>query len=198
MTLSLQPDLITLAVASVCAVRPASAQTFQFLPEVDVYSRLTPSIRFNFQAKETRDAGDPTQAEIGPGFDFFLKPLVRLKEITVFDLDDSKSRPLQFYVGFRYVPSPDKPHVERLELTVTPRWPLFARILLSDRNRADLDWEKNQLTWRYRNRVQLERRLTVGPYRPAPYLSAEVFYQSQYENWTTTAKYLRHARPTKL
>jgi len=127
MTLSLQPDLITLAVASVCAVRPASAQTFQFLPEVDVYSRLTPSIRFNFQAKETRDAGDPTQAEIGPGFDFFLKPLVRLKEITVFDLDDSKSRPLQFYVGFRYVPSPDKPHVERLELTVTPRWPLFVR-----------------------------------------------------------------------
>jgi hypothetical protein len=93
------------------------------------------------------------------------------------------------------VPSPDKPHVERLELSVIPRWPLFARILLSDRNRADLDWEKNQLTWRYRNRVQLERRLTVGSYRPAPYVSAEVFYQSQYEKWTTTALYVGSLLP---
>lgn len=189
MALSLQPGLIGLAVIFVFAMRPASAQTFQFLPEVDAYSRLTPSIRFNFQAKETREAGDPTQAEIGPGFDFFLKPLIRLKDITAFDLDDSKARPLQFSVGFRYVPSPDKPHVERLELAITPRWPLFARILLSDRNRADLDWEKNQLTWRYRNRVQFERRLRVGSYHPAPYVSAELFYQSQYEKWTTTALY---------
>ena len=107
MALSLQLGLIGLAVTLVFAVRPTTAQTFQFLPEVDVYSRLAPSIRFNFHAKQTREAGDPTQAEIGSGFDFFLKPLVRLKDITVFDLDDSKSRPLKFSVGFRYVPSPD-------------------------------------------------------------------------------------------
>jgi hypothetical protein len=60
-----------------------SAQTFQFLPEVDSYTKLTPDIRFVFQAKETREAGDPTQAEVGPGFDFSLKPIVRLKKITV-------------------------------------------------------------------------------------------------------------------
>lgn len=79
MTLSLQLGSIALAVISLCAVRSASAQTFQFLPEMNVYSRLTPSIRFNFQAKKTREAGDPRQAEIEPGFDFFLKPLVRSK-----------------------------------------------------------------------------------------------------------------------
>jgi hypothetical protein len=169
--------------------RPATAQTFQFLPEVDVYNKIQPDIRFNFQVKETREAGDPTQVEIGPGFDFFLKPLEGLKNITGFDLDDSKARPLQFSVGFRYVPSPDKPHIERLELAVTPRWPLFAKILLSDRNRADLDWSKDQLTWRYRNKVTLERRFTVNSYHPAPYISAEVFYQSQYQKWTTTALY---------
>ena len=190
MVLSLRNRLISLAVLLLFAGLRARAQAFQFLPEVDVYSRLAPSIRFNFQAKETREAGDPTQIEIGPGFDFFLKPLVRLRDITVFDLDDSKAHPLQFSVGFRYVPSPDKPHVERLALAVTPRWPLFARILLSDRNRADLDWSQNQFTWRYRNRVQLERRLTIGSYHPAPYASAEVFYQSQYEKWTTTALYV--------
>jgi hypothetical protein len=168
---------------------PASAQTFQFLPEVDVYDKIQSSIRFNFQAKETREAGDPTQTEIGPGFDFFLKPLVRLKNITAFDLDDAKSRPLVLSVGFRYVPSPDKPHLERMILAATPHFPLFAGILLTDRNRADLDWEKGQFTWRYRNRVTLERRTAIGSYHPAPYVSAEAFYESQYHKWNTTALY---------
>ena len=169
--------------------RPASAQTFQFLPEVDTYAKLQPYIRFNFQVKETREAGDPTQTEIGPGFDFFLKPLIRLKKVTAFDPDEAKARPVQFSVGFRYVPSPDKPHVERLELAFTPHWPIFANILLSDRNRADLDWSKGQLTWRYRNKLTLERRFRINSYHPAPYVSAEVFYQSQYQKWSTTALY---------
>jgi hypothetical protein len=167
----------------------AIAQTFQFLPEIDVYSRIDSDIRFNFQAKETREAGDPTQAEVGPGFDFFLKPLVRLKQITVFDLDDSKGRPLQLSVGFRYVPSPDKPHLERMLVAATPHLPLVAKILLSDRNRADLNWEKGQFSWRYRNRVTLERRFSIGSYHPAPYVSAEFFYQSQYQKWSTAALY---------
>jgi len=168
---------------------PAISQTSQFLLEIDAYSKLQPDIRFNFQAKETREAGDPIQAEVGPGFDFFLKPLVRLKEITLFDLDDSKARPLQLSVGFRYLASPDKPHIERVVVSLTPHLPLMAKILLSDRNRADLDWGKGQFSWRYRNRVTLERRVAFGPYHPAPYVSAEFFYQSQYQKWSTTALY---------
>lgn len=193
MTTPVQSAWLRVAVAltfiSVLPSKPASAQTFQFLPEVDAYSRIHPDIRFAFQAKETREAGDPTQAEIGPGFDFFLKPLLRLKDIAAFDLDDSKSRPLQLSVGFRYVPSPDKPHIERMILAVTPRFPLVARILLTDRNRADLNWSKNQFNWRYLNRARLERRISVRSYHPAPYVSAEVFYQSQYQKWSTTALY---------
>jgi hypothetical protein len=164
-------------------------QTFQFLPEVDAYAKLQPEIRFNFQAKETREAGDPTQVEIGPGFDFFMKPLIRLKDVTVFDLDNAKSRPLQFSIGFRYIPSPDKPHIERLEPAVIFHFPLVAQILLSDRNRADLDWSKGQFTWRYRNRVTLERRINVRSYHPGPYVSAEAFYENQYNKWSTTAHY---------
>jgi len=167
----------------------AGAQTFQFLPEVDLYSKIQPSIRFNFQVKETREASDPTQVEIGPGFDFFLRPLVRLQKITVFDLDDSKSRPLELSAGFRYVPSPNEPHTERVELAVTFHAPLVAGILLSDRNRADLDWSQNKFSWRYRNRLTLERRLTFGSYHPAPYVSVEPFYESQYQKWSTTALY---------
>jgi len=169
--------------------RQTRAQTFQFLPEVDAYYRIQPDIRFNFQAKETREAGNPTQAEIGPSFDFFLKPLLRLKDVTVFDLDDSKSRPLQLSIGYRYVPSPDKPTVQRGVLAATSHFPLMARILLTDRNRADLDWSQGHFTWRYRNRVTLERRVKIRSYHPAPYVSSEFFYQSQYHKFSTTELY---------
>jgi hypothetical protein len=167
----------------------ASAQTFQFLPEVDVYYKIHPDIRVDFQAKETREAGDPTQAEIGPSLDFYLKPILRLKEISAFDLDDSKSRPLLLQVGYRYLPSADKPPTERMELVGTFHFPLVAGILFSDRNRGDLDWSNNQFTWRYRNRATLERRIKLGSYHPAPYVSAEAFYLSQYNKWSTTALY---------
>jgi hypothetical protein len=37
--------------------------------------------------------------------------------------------------------------------------------------------------------VTLERRVTAKGYHPAPYLSAEFFYQSMYHKWSTTALY---------
>jgi hypothetical protein len=127
--------------------------------------------------------------EIGPSVQFYIKPLIKLKEVAAFDLDDSKSRPLVLAIGYRYVPSPDKSAVNRMEPVATFHFPLPGRILLSDRNRADLDWSNGDFTWRYRNRLTLERRINIHSYHPAPYISAEVFYQSEYRKWSTTALY---------
>jgi hypothetical protein len=173
------------------ACLPARAQTSttEFLPEVDTYLRLNSNVHFVFQAKQTREGGDPTQAELGPSVEFYLKPLVKLKSTTVFDLDDAKSRPLVLSIGYRYLPSPDKPSINRMEPVVTFHFPTAGRILISDRNRADLDWSNGSFTWRYRNRLTLERRFTIHSYHPAPYASAEVFYESKYAKWSTTALY---------
>lgn len=58
---------------------PASAQTStEFLPEIDAHIKMHSNIRFVFQAKDTRESGDPTQVELGPSIDFYLKPLVKL------------------------------------------------------------------------------------------------------------------------
>jgi hypothetical protein len=180
---------ITLLLCLFLSCVATRAQTFDFLPEADLYYRIAPSVRLGFQAKETREAGDPTQAEIGPSLDFSLKPLLRLKRVTLFDLDEFKSRPLQLSAGFRYVPSAGKSTVWRMELIATPHVPLVARILLTDRNRADLDWSNNEFTWRYRNRLELERSVTIHSYHPSPYVAVEPFYQSQYHKWSTTALY---------
>lgn len=167
----------------------ASAQTFQFLPEIDTYYKLNSDLRIWFQAKETRESSDPTTAEIGPSLDFYLKPWLKLKDTTAFDLDDSKARPLIFSIGYRYLPTPNEPPENRFEPIVTFNFPMKGKVLLSDRNRADLDWKSGNFSWRYRNRAQFERTFTIHSYHLSPYASVEFFYESQYEKWSDTAIY---------
>ena len=166
-----------------------SSQDVQFLPEIDAYLKLNPSIRVSFQAKDTREGGDSTQAEIGPSMEFYLKPLIRLKDITVFDLDDAKARPLVLTAGYRYLSAPGKPGTNRIPIAVTTHLPIKAKLLLTDRNRADLDWSAGDFTWRYRNMLTLERTLVIHTYHPIPYASAEIYYESQYEKVSTTEIY---------
>ena len=77
---------------------------------------LNPLVRASFQAKQTREGGDPTQAEIGPSIDFYLKPWIKLQNATVFDLDEAKKRALVFSVGYRVLPSPDAAVTNRFGL----------------------------------------------------------------------------------
>lgn len=165
-----------------------SAQETQFLPELDVYLKLNESVRLVGQAKDTREGGDPTQLAIGPSTELYTKPLVRLKRITSFDLDDAKSRPLVFSAGYRYLTG--SPSTNRMELAATSHFPMKFGLLLSDRNRSDLDWSDGKFKWRYRNKLEIEKPLAIGSYHPAPYSSVEVYYESQYQKWSTTEIYV--------
>jgi Protein of unknown function (DUF2490) len=146
-------------------------------------------VQLYVQAKETREGGAPTQAESGPGIEVYLKPWLKLKKPTLFDLNEAKKRVLVFSAGYRYLPSPDSPPENRLRLDLASNFPMKANLLISDRNRADLDWQSGKFMWRYRNRLKVERRFTIRSFHPGPYISAETFYQSQYQKWSTTALY---------
>jgi hypothetical protein len=174
-----------------------STQEVQFLPEVDAYLKLNRNIRASFQAKDTRDGGDSTQAAIGPGVEIYLKPLVRLKEITLFDLDDAKKRPLVLTAGYSYQSSPGSPPTNRIPVAVTSHLPIKAQLLVTDRNRADLDWSSGKFSWRYRNMLSLERTIAIYSYHPIPYASAEIYYESQYEKVSTTEIYAGSLFPIK-
>jgi hypothetical protein len=169
----------------------AAAQTEQFLPEVDLFYKIKSNLRLWVQAKDTVEGGSPETAELGPSLDFYVKPLVMLSDITTYDLDDSKSRPLILSIGYRYLPYPSSPPTNRLEPIATLNLPVpKLHVLVSDRNRADLDWQSGGFTWRYRNRLQLERSLTIRSYHFQPYASAEFFYESRYSRWADTAIYI--------
>jgi hypothetical protein len=166
-----------------------SSQEVQFLPEIDAYLKVNSELRVSGQAKDTRDGGESTQVAIGPSMEFYLKPLIRLRNITAFDLDDAKARPLVLEAGYRYLAAPGKPSTNRIPVAVTSHLPLKAKLLLTDRNRADLDWSSGSFAWRYRNMLSLERTLVIHSYHSIPYVSAEIYYESQYRKVSTTELY---------
>ncbi len=168
------------------AAAPARAQDTQFLPEIDAYLKLNPSVRTYLQVKDDRDGGDPTQFTFGPSIEFYLKPLIKLKQVTLFDLDDAKARPVVLEVGYRLITAPNTPVENRELAAATFNFPVVGSAHLSDRNRIELDWKAGVFTWRYRNKLTLERTFAIRSYHLIPYLAAEPFYESQYNKWSTT------------
>jgi hypothetical protein len=168
---------------------PVCAQETEFLPEVDVHLTLNSMFRAYLEVKDDREGGDPTQFAIGPSIQLYVKPLIKLKDVTTFDLDDAKQRFLVLESGYRYITAPDAPPETRLVETATSHFPLGAGFLLIERNRFDLDWKSGLFTWRYRNKLTAERTFAIRSYHFIPYAAAEPFYETQYHKWSTTSLY---------
>jgi len=168
------------------ACRPARAQDVQFLPEMDAHLKLNSSLRTYLEAKDDRNGGDPTQFTFGPSLQSYLKPRIKLKDVTAFDLDDSKSRALVLETGYRYITAANTPPENRMLVVATLNLPMKGAFHLSDRNGADLDWKNGEFTWRYRKKLNLERTFSIHSYHLIPYVAAEPFHENQYSKWSTT------------
>jgi hypothetical protein len=174
----------------VCAACVSTrAQNVQFLPEVDAHLTLNSTFRAYLEAKNDRDGGEQDQFAIGPSLQLYMKPLIKLKKVTAFDLDDAKSRFLVLESGYRYITAPNAAPENRMLTAVTFNYPMGAGFHLSDRNRADLDWKNGVFTWRYRNKLTIDRTFAIRSYHFIPYVAAEPYYESQYNKWSTTALY---------
>jgi hypothetical protein len=164
------------------AVRAQTSVT-AFFPEIDSFFRITPNVRLVFDAKGYMEDGDLNRAQIGPSLQFNTRPLEKLKQITTHEMDDVTPMPMVFTIGYRYLPSSVQPAIHRFQPIVMFHIPFPRTILLTDRNRGDLDWSNGSFRWTYRNRFTAERRLTIRSYHPGAYVSAEFLYQSQYAKW---------------
>src|SRR5664280_202615 len=172
------------------ACLPAFAQqNVQFLPEVDTYLKLNSMFRVYVEAKDDQDGGDSALAGIGASLQLYLKPLAKLKTMRAFDLDDTKARFIVLESGYRYIGEPNTPTENRMIAAATFNFPMKAGFSISDRNRADLDWRNGNFTWRYRNKLTVERTVTIRSFHHTPYGAVEPFYESQFSKWSTTALY---------
>jgi hypothetical protein len=173
-----------------CFALPAYAQDTQFLPEIDTHLTLNSHLRTYLQAKDDRDGGDREQFTFGPSLQFYLHPLIRLQRVTLFDLDDSKSRPLVLESGYRIISAPNTAPKNRAREVALFHLPLVAGILLADGNIFDFDWQNGKsFAWRYHNKAALQRTITIHSYHPIPFITAEPYYESQHHKWSATDLY---------
>jgi hypothetical protein len=154
----------------------------EFWPEVDTYVNLSSRTRLFFITALSDDQDTQNvQGEFGPNFDFFVRPFAR---VYLRDEDPSKSKLLTFRVGYRYLPilRGEGVNENRALAEFTSRFKLPLAILMSDRNRFDFRFVSGQdFSWRYRNRLSLERNFSIKKYEFTPYVRGEFFYDSRYD-----------------
>ena len=165
--------LIRLQAAS--AQEPATRK--EFWPEIDLYITVKPKVRLYLTGTVSKSVEDGElrnaqgyEGQIGVHVDYIPNKHVILR------------------TGYRYgtsVGSNSEPFKEHRLLTEqTLRQLLPGDLLLSDRNREDFRFVNGDFSFRYRNRVTLERELPLFKGRTiTPYVSAEIFYDTRYNTW---------------
>lgn len=172
-----------------CVCSAARAQDVEFLPELDVSYALSSNARIYLQAKEDREGGDPRQATIGPSLLLYRRPLMKLKHVLIFDVDNTKSRLFVVESGYRSILAPNTPLTNRWIESFTFHYPLLNQVLVTNRTRWDLDWQDGDFTWRFRDKLTVEKTVSIHSYHFAPFVAAEPFYESQYGKWASTDLY---------
>jgi hypothetical protein len=174
------PIPLFLLFAFLCpCVRAQQTQT-QSLPEIDTYVGITDRIRLMFLASRSEDGSTVNSAQIGPNLDFNFRPLLRKKLRTN---DSAKENFLTFRIGYQHLKNFGKPDEDRVPLELTSRFHLPWSAELAERNRFDLRVINGQFSWRYRNRITIERSFSIKSFSFSPYARGEVYHDSVRGTW---------------
>jgi Protein of unknown function (DUF2490) len=97
-----------------------------------------------------------------------------------------ESRFLSVNGGYYYIPpAPNGTAAveNRAVFQFVGRVPVPKRFLVTDRNEMDLRWISGSFYWRYRNRLTLQRNVTIHAYTVTPLVFGELQYYSKYDSW---------------
>ncbi len=162
--------------------QPTFAQTKEFWPEVDVYVNLNPKMRLYFSAAGTTEQGQRTDSDLGVSFDYYAKPLKKLRR-SLGQQDEAKARLLLLRAGYHRIGTGEK----RIVLEAIARYPLQAGSVVSVRNRIELRFINGEFSSRYRLRPGIERSFAIWGYQISPYARAEFYHDSVPKKWSRTA-----------
>ena len=146
----------------------------EFWPEIDIYINLKPKVRLFLLGTVSKAVEDGElfnaqafEAQIGAHIDYIPNKHLILR------------------TGYRYGRSleDDSYREHRLLTEQTLRKLLPGDFVLSDRNREDFRFLKGDFSFRYRNRLTIEREFELKKRTITPYVSGEVFYDTRYDTW---------------
>src|SRR5688572_3388755 len=175
-SLVLIPALLALMAAATPLSR-AQEPRKEFWPEIDVYINVKPKVRFYLLGTLSKSVEDgemrneqSLEAQIGAHVDYIPNDHIILR------------------TGYRYGRSvgenDDGFREHRLLAEQTLRKFLPGGFLLSDRNREEFRFMNGDFSFRYRNRVTIERELPFFKRRHIiPYVAGEIFYDTRYDVW---------------
>lgn len=172
--------VLCLLVSSTQAITQETRQ--EVWPEFDAFYQFDQRFRiFLLAAFSSAEEGDFKEGQLGAHIDFGIKPKIRKF------LDNEKNQYLSGRIGYRYISSlgaeedPYKEH--RVVSEITPRFFLPLAFVLHDRNRTDFRWIASEFSWRYRNRLTLERQFEIRRFKFIPYITGEAYYDNRYHAW---------------
>lgn len=174
------PISLLLMLVFVCPCARAQQTQTQAFPEIDTYLGLTDRYRLMFLVSRSNDGSTVNSAQIGTNLDINFRPLLRKKLRTN---DSAKENFLTFRIGYQYLRNLGKPDENRVPLQLTSRFHLPWSLALSERNRFDLRIISDHFSWRYRNRVTIERSFSIKSFSFTPYARGEIYYNSQPGAW---------------
>lgn len=155
---------------TVCAQSQESDTSKELWPEIDAYVPLKEKVRlfFRFSVTKSEETRKNTEGQVGAHIDYTVNKRLVLR------------------AGYRYGFSlaemdPFIEHRPLLEQTYREQLPL--RILLSDRNRQEFRIVNGNFSFRYRNRLMLEREFLLPGRSITPYGSVEVYHDSRFSVW---------------
>ena len=156
------------------------------LPEANAYFTLTERTRLFLLGTLTHDlTQDRTDGELGAHLDVTLIPILRRR---LREGDWEREKYLWIRLGYRLIGNLDDPGHSPFEhrgiVEVTTRFPLPWDLWLVNRIRADLRDIDGEFSARLRDRLGLEREVTLWNHTMAPYLQAEVFYDTRFGAWS--------------
>lgn len=147
----------------------------EFWPEVQAFIELNPKFRIFLNASVSKSVED---GEILKGNAY--------EGLVGAHLDYVPNQHFFLRVGYRFIKSLEDidPYEEhRIVVEQHLRKLLKGDILLSDRNREDFRFVNGDFSFRYRNRLTLEREFIVKNRSLTPYASGEIFYDSRFDVW---------------
>jgi len=163
---------------SVAAQEPTSDE---FWPEIDIYIHIKPEVRLFFLgtvAKLVEDGefrnAQGYQGQIGVHVDYIPNNHVILRT--------------GYRRGFAVGNDSDPFSEHRIVTEQTLRKLLPGDVLLSDRNRQDFRFVNGDFSFRYRNRVTIEREFDLFKgLNIIPYASGELSYDTRFNVWNRNA-----------
>lgn len=177
------------ALSLLTVAAPASAQdvSTQFWPEVDTFVRLNESMRIYVPLSRTQEGIDDSDQDgtTGVYIDYYTSPIVT--PYLVGPSNAARAHRLMLRAGYGYTAGDDgQPATNTLDVEGTARLDLPWELLLSDRNRFDLNFSGGVFDPRYRNRIRLERGVALGKSSLTPYVYGEFFYDFNDGAWLKT------------